>query len=118
MSSSNHSERERSALRSSVSLLSPLLLLLLVALLATGCTAGLPLGEPSLPPGFLETSVPDVELQGYVYVNQGRPMQVPSLTFMKRSDMPSGLAQTVEITSVALWIGPTVAQTGVHIQFG
>lgn len=54
-----------------------LVVMLLLSLLPSGCTRQKPVVAPLLPPGFEQSRVPDVDLDGFLYVAQDSPFVLP-----------------------------------------
>jgi hypothetical protein len=85
--------------------------LLLIGINLGGCDAGLSSGNPLLPVGFTEALVPNIGLDGYVYLNQGIPISISP-------DVAAGMIPQISIESAQLWLGPDVNAAGGAVQFG
>ena len=67
----------------------PLLLTALAALTLVACESATS-GTPSLPPGFEERTLPDVDVRGYLYIDPGGAVDLPqSLISLASSDQES-----------------------------
>jgi hypothetical protein len=84
--------------------------LLVFAPYLTGCKVTSAVSIPLLPPGFLNTPVPDVNLDGYIYLNQESPIIIsPDLL---RIAIPE-----ISIESAQLWLGPNANSVGGAVYF-
>lgn len=92
-----------------------LLALLIYAAGFTGCTTGISsTSTPDLPPGFTTIAVPDVDLSGYIYLNQGNPVTISTDILPEEIDLTD---ETVGIETAQLWMGPDVNSIGGAVTF-
>lgn len=75
-----------------------------------GCEATPGISTPLLPSDFANTPVPDVNLGGYIYLNQGSPITIPT-------DLLPTNANSISIKSAQLWLGPDVNSVGGAVSF-
>lgn len=84
--------------------------LLVFTCIFTGCEAAPGISTPILPPNFVSTPVPDVKLDGYIYLNQGSPITIsPDI-------LPTNIHQ-ISIESAQLWLGPDANSIGGAVSF-
>lgn len=88
---------------------------LLIALLVfvpnlTACVATTGNSTPLLPSDFENTPVPDVNLGGYIYLNQGTSITIPT-------DLLPTNSNPISIKSAQLWLGPDVNSVGGAVSF-
>ncbi|MDO8636524.1 MAG: hypothetical protein Q7R34_09830 [Dehalococcoidia bacterium] len=74
-------------------------LFVLIILLFTACTGPKAVKSPELPEGIAAAMVPDMQLDGYFFIRQGQPTQLPA----KLLNLPADIA----IQSVEIWVLPT-----------
>ena len=91
--------------------------LLLSGLAATGCTEGARKGVPALPTGFQEAGIPDIDLNGYVFVTQESPLSIPLRALGTARELPPGAPEVAGIHRLLAWLGPTVDDFGGLIEF-
>ncbi len=75
-----------------------------------GCEAAPALSMPLLPPDFTNTPVPDVDLDGYIYLSQGNPINI--LPDFLVANIPQ-----ISVESAQLWLGPDVNSVGGAVSF-
>ena len=100
--------------------LSPGTLIVLLAAsfaLLAGCNPTLVQTDPELPPGFLETPVPDVELNAYLYTSQEQPTIIPLELLLAEVSVPSGFPTEVGVQRMAAWMGPDLQSFGASLRF-
>lgn len=76
----------------------------------TGCEATPAASPPLLPQGFADTLVPNVNLEGYVYFNQGSPITISA-------DILQGAAPQISADSAQVWLGPDANSIGGAVNF-
>ncbi len=76
----------------------------------TGCEATPAASPPLLPQGFADTLVPNVNLEGYVYFNQGSPITISA-------DILQGAAPQISADSAQVWLGPDANSIGGAVSF-
>ena len=104
----------------------PLLLFAVLApvlLFVVGCTSSLGKTTPKLPPGFLDTQVPNVELNAYLYVSLEDGVTVSLNSFGEQVDalaqIPAigKLEPEVDIDSLVAWVGSDRYRFGARVTF-
>ena len=99
---------------------SPVILLALSAtaiLVLAGCNPTLVETDPKLPSGFLDTQVPDVELNAYLYASQEQPTIIPLELLLAEVSVPSGTPTEVGMQRMAAWMGPDLKSFGASLRF-
>ncbi len=101
--------------------LTALLLSIVIAALA-GCQQAIEPGNPSLPVGFSETPILDVDLNGYIYVKQREPLRLSSNYFVAGADTSSPFAGVrlppqVNLDRITVVQGPSIGSFGATIEF-
>jgi hypothetical protein len=91
------------------------LALLIYAAGLSGCVTGSTgSSTPDLPAGFTTIAVPDVDLAGYIYFNQGSPVTISTDVLPEEIDLTD---ETVGIEAAQLWLGPDVNSVGGTVTF-
>ena len=98
------------------------LLLSLVVVVLVGCEQKIEPGTPLLPPGFDDGYLPDVDLDGYVYVNQQKSLRLSMEWFYGEAiASPSALGtqatSEADVERVTVMMGPSVDNFGVVVEF-
>ncbi len=83
-----------------------LLLLALFTLTATACGGPEAQGNPSLPAGFEQDPLPDVNLNGYVYLKPPAPIALPLSRLLRGKAVPPQWPQEVKVTRWTVYVGP------------
>ena len=97
----------------------PPVLLLAVSLLALiGCSPSLVETDPKLPPGFLDTPVPNVNLNAYLYLSQEAPTTVPLGLLVNVEALSPGSPDAIQIDHMAAFMGPDMQAFGAILGFG
>lgn len=98
---------------------SVILAMLLAAALALhpGCTPTPIETAPKLPLEFLETPIPDIELNAYLYTSQEQSTIMPLKLFLPEQSVPYALPTEVRIKRMAAWIGSDLNSFGASFQF-
>ena len=84
--------------------------LLLGTFALTGCAEGIPQRDPELPPGFADYLLPDVDINGYIYIQQAEPFVIPISHFADEEllgelgEVPQGLGELAQALGVELGI--------------
>ncbi|MBI4199778.1 MAG: hypothetical protein HY535_04835 [Chloroflexi bacterium] len=94
-------------------------LALLLALAASaGCAPTLVPQDPKLPPGFVETALPEADMGGYAYLSQTTPLTIPLEWFVPKESLPPGAPVQAGVDRIAVWLGPTdIESFGVLVDF-
>lgn len=91
-------------------LVSFLTALLLCMFYVAGCEVAPTVSPPLLPQGFADNLVPNVNLEGYVYFNQGSPITISA-------DILQGAAAQISMDSAQVWLGPDANSIGGAVNF-
>ena len=95
----------------SVMLRLALLLILSLALVSDpGCETTPNISTPLLPSGFTDALVPDVNLDGYLYLNQSSPVVISS-------DLMKATGPQISVRSAQLFLGPDTDSIGGSVSF-
>ena len=100
--------------RSSSLLAAAIAVACLSAMALSGCTPSGNFGDPALPTGFLNATIPDVELNAYIYVNAGRELALPIQAF---GDAPGVADQQLGVRSIELVVNGAGKEFGVAVTF-
>ncbi|MBI2873383.1 MAG: hypothetical protein HYY00_09385 [Chloroflexi bacterium] len=92
-------------------------LALIVMMAATACAEQARSGSPALPPGFTDTPLPQVDVNGYVYVAQGSPLLVSAQSFGSQAPQESDRDLSVKASRLMAWLGPSADLFGGRAQF-
>ena len=101
-----------------------LFLVLAISVLGTvACSPRLVQTDPKLPPGFLDTPVPNGDLSAYLYLSQGSPATLPLEPFgdierlRENSRLAERLPNEAAMHSLAIWMGPDLSSFGGDVVF-
>ena len=91
--------------------------LVLLTFLASGCGSLIQERNPALPPGFRQTLLPDVDLQGYLYLGGTEPLVISSDSLFGESGPPEDVPQLLGVRRVSVWVSSIPRVYGISYQF-
>ena len=92
-------------------------LIAFVATLLAACDTSVEQGHPSLPQGFLDIPIPDVELSGYVYLSRQSPLMAYSESLVPSFTPGPSFPNRVGVSTMALWASSTPRVYGMMYEF-
>ncbi len=94
------------------------LLALIAAIISfsLGCNTVIERGNPALPEGFKAAPLPDVPLNGYLYLDGSHFLGVKLKDLFPDYTPPVELSQDIGVTSLAVWVGPSVDAVGIGVR--
>lgn len=79
--------------------------IILTLIAIASCSAPSKSSEPLLPRGFNSAAIPDIDMEGYIYLNQSTPVTVSA-------NVLPGTSTGFGVDSASIWLGPGIKGAG------
>ena len=94
-----------------------LFILAVVASFSLGCSTVIEKGNPALPAGFETSPLPDVALNGYLYLDGSRFLGIKLKDLFPDYTPPFELSGSIGVNSLVVWVGPNAEAVGIGVKF-
>ena len=87
--------------------------------IGVACATGIPADRnPALPVGFKEAPLPDVPINGYLYLSVEKPLTASIADLIPDFEPPPGVSGEVEVNSLVVWVSPNPRSFGMVFDLG